>query len=67
MNSPLPQSERQAAQVLGRERFQVFVARLVSKVLETKAVNNSDQRIRTSTDGVRVRVSTLKEHDFFSN
>jgi hypothetical protein len=52
MTPPLPQSERQAAQMLGRERFQVFVAqvgrrlagdhRLVSEVLETIAANNPD-------------------------
>jgi hypothetical protein len=52
MTPPQPQSDRQAAQLLGRERFQVFVAqvgrrlardhRLVSEVLETIAVNNPD-------------------------
>jgi hypothetical protein len=49
---PLPQSEQEAARLLGRERFQVFVAqvgrrlatdhRLVSEVLETIAANNPD-------------------------
>jgi hypothetical protein len=57
----------QAAQLLGKERFQVFVARLVSEVLETIAVNNPDQRIRTSTDGVRVRTGCLIFHEIFPN
>jgi hypothetical protein len=49
---PLPQSEQEPARLLGRERFQVFVAqvgrrlatdhRLVSEVLETIANNNPD-------------------------
>ena len=49
---PLPQSEQEPARLLGRERFQVFVAqvgrrlatdhRLVSEVLETIASNNPD-------------------------
>jgi hypothetical protein len=49
---PLPQSEQEAARLLGRERFQVFVAqvgrrlatdhRLVSEVLETIANSNPD-------------------------
>lgn len=49
---PLPQSEQEPARLLGRERFQVFVAqigrrlagdqRLVSEVLETIAINEPD-------------------------
>jgi hypothetical protein len=49
---PLPQSEQESARLLGRERFQVFVAqvgrrlatdhRLVSEVLETITRNNPD-------------------------
>lgn len=49
---PLPQSEQEPARLLGRERFQVFVAqigrrlagdqRLVSEVLETIAANEPD-------------------------
>ena len=49
---PLPQSEQEPARLLGRERFQVFVAqvgrrlatdhRLVSEVLETIASNEPD-------------------------
>jgi hypothetical protein len=49
---PLPQSEQEPARLLGRERFQVFVAqvgrrlatdhRLVTEVLETIASNNPD-------------------------
>jgi len=49
---PLPQSQQEAARLLGKERFQVFVAqigrrlagdrRLVSEVLETIAVNDPD-------------------------
>jgi len=49
---PLPTDEQEPARLLGRERFQVFVAqvgrqlagdqRLVSEVLETIAVNNPD-------------------------
>jgi len=49
---PLPTDEQEPARLLGRERFQVFVAqvgrqlagdqRLVSQVLETIVVNNPD-------------------------
>lgn len=49
---PLPQSEQEPARLLGKERFQVFVAqigrrlagdqRLVSEVLETIATNEPD-------------------------
>ena len=49
---PLPQSEQEPARLLGRERFQVFVAQvgrrlatdqgLVSEVLETIAANEPD-------------------------
>lgn len=49
---PLPQSEQEPARLLGKERFQVFVAqigrrlagdqRLVSEVLETIAINEPD-------------------------
>lgn len=49
---PLPQSEQEPARLLGKERFQVFVAqigrrlagdqRLVSEVLETIAANEPD-------------------------
>jgi hypothetical protein len=52
MTPPLPESERQAASLLGRERFQVFLAqvgrriagdrRLTSEVLSTIAVNRPD-------------------------
>jgi hypothetical protein len=50
---PLPQSERQPAQLLGKERFQVFVAqvgrslagdhRLVSEVIKTEGFSTSNQ------------------------
>jgi hypothetical protein len=49
---PLPHSEQEPARLLGKERFQVFVAqigrrlagdqRLVSEVLETIAANEPD-------------------------
>ena len=57
---PLPQSEQEPARLLGRERFQVFVAqvgrrlatdhRLVSEVLETIASNNPDLFATASDD-----------------
>lgn len=57
---PLPQSEQEPARLLGRERFQVFVAqvgrrlatdhRLVSEVLETIARNNPDLFATTADD-----------------
>ncbi len=57
---PLPQSEQEPARLLGRERFQVFVAqvgrrlatdhRLVSEVLETIASNNPDLFATTADD-----------------
>ena len=57
---PLPQSEQEPARLLGRERFQVFVAqvgrrlatdhRLVSEVLETIASNNPDLFTTTADD-----------------
>ena len=53
MTSPLPQSERQAAQVLGRERLQVFVAPLVSKVLETKAADSCVRQVQQIRHGLR--------------
>ena len=56
---PLPMSEQEAARLLGKERFQVFVAqigrrlaedhRLVTEVLETIAVNEPDL-FATATD-----------------
>jgi hypothetical protein len=52
MTPPMPQSEQQAAQTLGKERFQVFVTqvgrrlagdhRFFSEVLATIAANNPD-------------------------
>lgn len=58
---PLPQSEQEPARLLGRERFQVFVAqvgrrlasdhRLVSEVLETIATHNPDLFATASDDG----------------
>lgn len=57
---PLPQSEQEPARLLGKERFQVFVAqigrrlaedqRLVSEVLETIAVNQPDLFATASDD-----------------
>lgn len=57
---PLPQSEQEPARLLGKERFQVFVAqigrrlaedqRLVSEVLETIAVNQPDLFATVSDD-----------------
>jgi predicted transcriptional regulator len=56
---PLPQSEQEPARLLGKERFQVFVAqvgrrlagdhRLVSEVLESIAADNPDL-FATATD-----------------
>ncbi len=57
---PLPESEQEPARLLGRERFQVFVAqigrrlaedqRLVSEVLEAIAVNEPDLFATASDD-----------------
>ena len=57
---PLPQSEQEPARLLGRERFQVFVAqvgrrlagdhRLVSEVLESIATDNPDLFATASDD-----------------
>ena len=57
---PLPQSEQEPARLLGKERFQVFVAqvgrrlaqdhRLVSEVLETIATNEPDLFATASDD-----------------
>lgn len=57
---PLPESEQEPARLLGKERFQVFVAqigrrlaedhRLVSEVLETIAVNQPDLFATASDD-----------------
>ncbi|MBN9262549.1 MAG: CopG family transcriptional regulator [Hyphomicrobium sp.] len=57
---PLPQSEQEPARLLGRERFQVFVAqvgrrlatdhRLVSEVLETISSNSPDLFATTADD-----------------
>ena len=57
---PLPQSEQEPARLLGKERFQVFVAqigrrlagdhRLVSEVLETIAANEPDLFATASDD-----------------
>jgi hypothetical protein len=57
---PLPQAELQPARLLGKQRFQVFVAqvgrrlagdhRLVSEVLKTVAVNNPDLFAMPSDD-----------------
>jgi hypothetical protein len=59
---PLPQSEQEPARLLGKERFQVFVAqigrrlasdqRLVSEVLETIAANEPDL-FAVASDDVR--------------
>jgi hypothetical protein len=56
---PLPQAEQDAARILGRQRFEVFVAqvgrrlgsdhRLVSEVLESIAAHNPDL-FNTATD-----------------
>ncbi len=64
---PLPQSEQESARLLGRERFQVFVAqvgrrlasdhRLVSEVLETIASNNPDL-FTAATDDAPLRART---------
>lgn len=64
---PLPQSEQEPARLLGRERFQVFVAqvgrrlatdhRLVSEVLETIASNNPDL-FATAADDAPLRGRT---------
>ena len=64
---PLPQSEQEPARLLGRERFQVFVAqvgrrlatehRLVSEVLETIASNNPDL-FATAMDDAPLRART---------
>ena len=64
---PLPQSEQEPARLLGRERFQVFVAqvgrrlatdhRLVSEVLETIASNNPDL-FTTAADDAPLRGRT---------
>jgi hypothetical protein len=58
----LPESEQDAARLLGKERFQVFVAelgrrlagdvRLVSEVLETIAVHQPDLFATASNDGL---------------
>jgi hypothetical protein len=63
---PLPQSEQEPARLLGKERFQVFVAqigrrlatdhRLVSEVLETIAVDEPDLFATASVD------APLKSH-----
>ncbi|MBS0250953.1 MAG: hypothetical protein JSR78_07790, partial [Proteobacteria bacterium] len=57
---PLPESEQEPARLLGKERFQVFVAqigrrlaedhRLVSEVLETIAINQPDLFATASDD-----------------
>src|SRR5215510_90475 len=57
---PLPQSEQEPARLLGKERFQVFIAqvgrrlaqdhRLVSEVLETIAANEPDLFATASDD-----------------
>ena len=57
---PLPQSEQEPARLLGKERFQVFVAqvgrrlagdhRLVSEVLESIATDNPDLFATASDD-----------------
>jgi len=57
---PLPQSDHQSAQLLGKQRFQIFVAqigrrlagdhRFVSEVLKTVAVNNPDLFATASED-----------------
>jgi hypothetical protein len=64
---PLPQSEQEPARLLGRERFQVFVAqvgrrlatdhRLVAEVLETIASNNPDL-FATAADDAPLRGRT---------
>jgi hypothetical protein len=60
ITQPLAKSEHQAARILGKERFQVFVAqigrrlasdrRLVSDVLESIAVNDPDLFVTASDD-----------------
>lgn len=67
---PLPQSEQEPARLLGRERFQVFVAqvgrrlatdhRLVSEVLETIASNNPDL-FATATDDAPLRARATSQ------
>ena len=62
---PLPQSDSQPAQLLGKQRFHVFVAavgqrlagdhRLVSEVLKTVAVNNPDL-FATASDYAQIKV-----------
>jgi predicted transcriptional regulator len=58
----LPESDQESARLLGRERFEVFVAqvaqrlagnvRLASEVLETIAVDQSDRFAAGSADGL---------------
>lgn len=64
---PLPLSEQESARLLGKERFQVFIAqigrrlaedhRLVSEVLETIAVNEPDL-FATATDDAPLKQAT---------
>jgi hypothetical protein len=65
---PLPQSEQEPARLLGRERFDVFVAqvgrrlagdqRLVSEVLESIA-NNEPDLFATATDDAALQRRTV--------
>ena len=67
---PLPLSEQEAARLLGKERFQVFVAqigrrlaedhRLVTEVLETIAVNEPDLFATATDDAPLKQAPALK-------
>jgi hypothetical protein len=67
---PLPQSEQEPARLLGKERFQVFVAqigrrlagdnRLVSEVLESIAQNEPDLFATASDDAPLKRRAELR-------
>ena len=67
---PLPLSEQEAARLIGKERFQVFVAqigrrlaedhRLVTEVLETIAVNEPDLFATATDDSPLKQAPALK-------
>lgn len=68
---PLPQSEQEPARLLGKERFQVFVAqigrrlagdhRLVSEVLETIATDQPDL-FATASDDAPLKTRPERRH-----
>jgi hypothetical protein len=73
---PLPQSEQEPARLLGRERFEIFVAqvgrrlagdqRLVSEVLESIA-NNEPDLFATASDDGSLRRQPVARDDGVSN